>query len=48
MPGFVDVTGWTNEEVRRLGHADDETPSQIWKPRAKSQGVKYTFEVWER
>jgi hypothetical protein len=24
MPGFVDVTGWTTEEVRRLGHADDE------------------------
>ena len=23
MPGFVDVTGWTSEEVRRLGHADD-------------------------
>ena len=23
MPGFVDVTGWTTEEVRRLGHADD-------------------------
>lgn len=26
MPGFVDVTGWTTEEVRRLGHADDEDP----------------------
>ena len=23
MPGFVDVTGWTSEEVRRLSHADD-------------------------
>lgn len=23
MPGFVDVTGWTSEEVRRLGHMDD-------------------------
>ena len=23
MPGFIDVTGWTSEEVRRLGHADD-------------------------
>ena len=23
MPGFIDVTGWTTEEVRRLGHADD-------------------------
>lgn len=23
MPGFVDVTGWSAEEVRRMGHADD-------------------------
>lgn len=23
MPGFVDVTGWSSEEIRRLGHADD-------------------------
>ena len=23
MPGFVDVSGWSSEEVRRLGHADD-------------------------
>ena len=23
MPGFVDVTGWSSEDVRRLGHADD-------------------------
>ena len=23
MPGFIDVTDWTSEEVRRLGHADD-------------------------
>ena len=22
-PGFIDVTGWTAEEVRRLGHADE-------------------------
>jgi hypothetical protein len=24
MPGFVDVTGWSREDIRRLGHADDE------------------------
>jgi hypothetical protein len=24
MPGFVDVTGWSAEDVRRLGHADDD------------------------
>lgn len=23
-PGFVDVTGWSAQEVRRLGHMDDE------------------------
>ena len=26
MPGFVDVTGWTAEEVKRLGQIDDEDP----------------------
>jgi hypothetical protein len=51
MPGFIDVTGWTSEEVRRLGHADDadETyqPRQTWKPRAKPQGVKHSVDnVW--
>jgi len=51
MPGFVDVTGWTSEEVRRLGHADDadETyqPRQTWKPRAEPQGVKHSVDnVW--
>lgn len=24
MPGFVDVTGWSSEEVRRLGHEDGD------------------------
>jgi hypothetical protein len=24
MPGFVDVSGWTSEDVRRLGHEDDD------------------------
>ena len=51
MPGFVDVTGWTAEEVRRLGHADDadETyqPRQTWKPRTRPVGVKHSVDnVW--
>ena len=51
MPGFIDVTGWTSEEVRRLGHADDadETyqPRQTWKPKAKPAGVKHSVDnVW--
>ena len=49
MPGFVDVTGWTSEEVRRLGHADDdyETPNRTWKAKAKPQGVRYSVDnVW--
>ena len=51
MPGFVDVTGWTSEEVRRLGHADDadETyqPRRTWQPRAKPAGAKFSVDtVW--
>ena len=51
MPGFVDVTGWTAEEVRRLGHADDadETyqPRQTWKPRTRPVGVEHSVDnVW--
>lgn len=51
MPGFIDVTGWTSEEVRRLGHADDadETyqPRQTWQPRARPEGVKHSVDnVW--
>lgn len=44
MPGFVDVTGWTSEQVRRLGHADDcdESPVQ---PRWKSQHRAATAQV---
>jgi len=33
MPGFVDVTGWTTEEVRRLGHADDYDEPEKYQPR---------------
>lgn len=49
MPGFVDVTGWTSEEVRRLGHADDDYDEQ---PRQRTRqavpaSLKYTVsDVW--
>lgn len=33
MPGFVDVSNMTSEEVRRLGHADDYDEPSTWKPR---------------
>ena len=49
MLDFVDVTGMTSEQVRRMGHADDEAPRQTWKPKAKpkSQGVKHSVDnVW--
>jgi hypothetical protein len=49
MPGFVDVSGMTSEQVRRMGHADDdyETPRQTWRPKAKPQGVKHSVDnVW--
>jgi hypothetical protein len=36
MPGFVDVSNMTDEEVRRLGHADDPAPrySRSYRPPA--------------
>lgn len=49
MPGFIDVTGWTSEEVRRLGHADDdyEEPRQTWKPRARPASIRHSVDnVW--
>ena len=47
MPGFVDVSNMTSREIQRMGHADDETPSQTWKPRTKPQGVKHSVDnVW--
>jgi hypothetical protein len=33
MPGFVDVSNMTSEEVRRMGHADDYDTPETWKPR---------------
>ena len=53
MPGFVDVTGWSNEDVRRLGHADDEEPMQYRnpyayrKPSVKKPSFSYSADkVW--
>ena len=33
MPGFVDVSNMTSEQVRRMGHADDYDTLETWKPR---------------
>lgn len=42
MPGFVDVSHMSNEEVRRLGHADETD-----QPRAKPMGIQHSVDnVW--
>jgi hypothetical protein len=49
MPGFVDVSNMTAQEIKRMGQMDDdyETPRQTWKPRAKPAGVKHSVDnVW--
>lgn len=47
MPGFVDVSNMTSREIQRMGHADDETPSQTWKPPTKPIGTKHSVDnVW--
>jgi len=49
MPGFVDVSDMTSEQVRRMGHADDEyeTPRQTWRPKSKPVTVSYSVDnVW--
>ena len=52
MPGFVDVSNMTSQEVRRMGHADDYAaepyqPRQPWKPRAKPEGTTLSVDnVW--
>lgn len=49
MPGFVDVSNMTSQEIKRLGQMDDdyETPRQTWKPKAKPAGVKHSVDnVW--
>ena len=47
MPGFVDVSNMTSREIQRMGHADDETPRQTWKPKAKPTGTKHSVDnVW--
>jgi hypothetical protein len=47
MPGFVDVSNMTAQEIKRMGQMDDdyETPRQTWKP--KSQGTVHSVDnVW--
>ena len=39
MPGFVDVSGMTYEEVRRMGHADDYDEPSTWQPRRRASGT---------
>lgn len=54
MPGFVDVTGWSSEDVRRLGHADDydepmqyRNPYAYRKPSVKKPSFSYSADkVW--
>ena len=47
MPGFVDVTNMTSEQVRRMGHADDYDAPDTWKPRQRraAQPVSKQFPV---
>ena len=30
MPGFVDVSGWSDQDVKRLGHVDEYDNSPNW------------------
>ena len=49
MPGFVDVSNMTSQEIKRLGQMDDdyETPNRTWKAKSKSQGVRHSVDnVW--
>ena len=49
MPGFVDVSNMTAQEIKRMGQMDDdyETPRQTWKPKAKPAGAKHSVDnVW--
>lgn len=39
MPGFVDVSNMTSEEVQHLGHADDYDTPDTWKPRKHPASV---------
>ena len=39
MPGFVDVTGWTSEEVKRLGQRDDDF-GEVDSPRRRKTYVR--------
>ncbi len=38
--GFQDVTGWSSQDIKRLGHEDDDTPSQY--------GVFINGKLWKK
>ena len=42
MPGFIDVTGWTAEEVKRLGQIDED---EGWKPK---RNYRYGYKNYQR
>lgn len=51
MPGFVDVSHMSNEQVRRMGHADDDhvyrNPWAYRKPTTPKPTINYTADdVW--
>ena len=48
MPGFVDVSNMSSQEIKRLGQMDDyEEPRSTWKAKAKPASVKYSVDnVW--
>lgn len=53
MPGFVDVTGWTDRDIKRLGQADEDThmytrnPYSFRKPSYKKPAFSYDADlVW--
>lgn len=43
MPGFVDVSNMTSDEVRRMGHADDYDTPDTWVPRKSASARPSTL-----
>jgi hypothetical protein len=46
-PGFVDVTGWSAHDVRRLGHMDDEdsAPAPRQRPRFAKRPTRVALDI---
>jgi hypothetical protein len=42
MPGFVDVGGMTDEQVKRMGHVDELGPEDR-QPRKSARGPRFTY-----